>query len=369
MAVACRHERAEAVPPRPPRAHHRRGQGHRCRPGRTTPRPGRPRRAGGPGTRPPRRHRRTGGRRRGGPATSPTAGRSTRWSRPRSTQLGGLDVVVANAGVAAQLPLVGGDPAIFEQTLRVNVLGTYYTLRAAGPHISHARATRWRSPRSAARSTCRSSGAYSASKAAVEALGNMLRQEVRGAGARVGVAYFAELDTDMTSRGFGTEAAGRGARRARPSPASRRSGRHRRAGAGITRRSRRIVAPWWVAGVLPIRSWPSEWSRSPRAATSTRRCASPGRSRSGSRRRNPTPGDRSTEPEPEPEVLGVTGRRVGQRPRVLASVRGTGATSASWAGPSRRLGSGRRLGAAQPVPHARAGTGPCSAAGSGSPAG
>jgi NAD(P)-dependent dehydrogenase (short-subunit alcohol dehydrogenase family) len=49
-----------------------------------------------------------------------------------AASLGGLDVVVANAGVAAQLPLVGGDPAIFEQINRVNVLGAYYTLRAAG---------------------------------------------------------------------------------------------------------------------------------------------------------------------------------------------------------------------------------------------
>src|SRR5215218_2032248 len=31
--------------------------------------------------------------------------------------LGGLDVVVANAGVAAQLPLVGGNPATMERTL------------------------------------------------------------------------------------------------------------------------------------------------------------------------------------------------------------------------------------------------------------
>ena len=52
--------------------------------------------------------------------------------------LGGLDVVVANAGIAAQLPLVGGDPAVMERTIAVNVLGSYYTLRAAGPHISHA---------------------------------------------------------------------------------------------------------------------------------------------------------------------------------------------------------------------------------------
>src|SRR5947209_7592423 len=49
--------------------------------------------------------------------------------------LGGLDVVVANAGVAAQLPVVGGDASVFERTVDVNLCGVYYTLRAAGPHI------------------------------------------------------------------------------------------------------------------------------------------------------------------------------------------------------------------------------------------
>src|SRR5437764_11933052 len=49
--------------------------------------------------------------------------------------LGGLDVVVANAGIAAQLPLVGGDPVIFEKIVSVNLLGSYYTLRAAGRPI------------------------------------------------------------------------------------------------------------------------------------------------------------------------------------------------------------------------------------------
>src|SRR5205814_568805 len=49
--------------------------------------------------------------------------------------LGGLDVVMANAGIAAQLPIVGGDPAVFEKTQAVNVLGVYYTVRAAGRGI------------------------------------------------------------------------------------------------------------------------------------------------------------------------------------------------------------------------------------------
>jgi NAD(P)-dependent dehydrogenase (short-subunit alcohol dehydrogenase family) len=107
--------------------------------------------------------------------------------------LGGLDVVVANAGVAAQLPLVGGDPEIFERTMAVNVLGTYYTLRAAGPHISHDRGYALAVSSLGGAVHVPLMGAYSTSKAGVEALGNTLRQELRPSGARAGVAYFAEL--------------------------------------------------------------------------------------------------------------------------------------------------------------------------------
>src|SRR5690606_33925204 len=96
--------------------------------------------------------------------------------------------------------------------------------------------------------------AYSASKAAVEALGDTLRAELGPSGARVGVAYYAELDTDMTRRGFATEAAartplgGRGWRRV--TPVERAIDALER---GIARRSRRIVAPRWVALALPLR--------------------------------------------------------------------------------------------------------------------
>lgn len=167
--------------------------------------------------------------------------------------LDGLDIVVANAGIAAQLPLVGGDPSIMERTIEVNVLGAYYTLRAAGPHISHRRGYAVAVSSLGAAVHVPLMGAYSASKAAVEALGNTLRAELAPSGARVGVAYFAELDTDMTSRGFGTDAArkflgGRALTRVTPL----------RVGIdalerGIARRSRRIVAPAWVGPVLPVR--------------------------------------------------------------------------------------------------------------------
>lgn len=168
--------------------------------------------------------------------------------------LGGLDVVVANAGVAAQLPIVGGDPEVMERTIAVNVLGVYYTLRAAGPHISHPQGYALPIASVAAALHLPLMGAYSASKAGVEALGNSLRIELRPTGARVGVAYFAEIDTDMTSRGFGTEAAG--VLTARFRPAMRVAPLHVAIDAlerGIERRARRVVAPRSAAPLLPLR--------------------------------------------------------------------------------------------------------------------
>lgn len=167
--------------------------------------------------------------------------------------LGGLDVVIANAGIAAQLPLVGGDPAIFERIMAVNVLGAYHTLRIAGPHISHDQGYAVAVSSLGAAVHMPLMGAYSASKAAVEALGNTLRAELAPSGARVGVAYFAELDTDMTTRGFGTEAAKRflgGRTITRVTPLSVGLDALER---GIARRSRFICAPAWAGAVLPIR--------------------------------------------------------------------------------------------------------------------
>ena len=168
--------------------------------------------------------------------------------------LGGLDVVVANAGIAAQLPLVGGDPAVMERTLRVNVLGVYYTLRAAGPHISHRNGYALPISSVGAAVHLPLMGAYSASKAAVEAIGNTLRIELRPTGARVGVGYFAEIDTDMTSRGFGTEAAAVLTQNLKPfmrvAPLEVAIDALER---GIARRSKRIVAPGSAGPLLPLR--------------------------------------------------------------------------------------------------------------------
>ena len=166
-------------------------------------------------------------------------------------ELGGLDVVVANAGIARQLPIIGGQQGVMEAHLRVNTLGVFYTLRAAGPHISHPGGYALATASLAAAVHLPLLGAYSASKAAVEAIGNTLRQEIRRSGAKVGVAYYSELKTDMTSRGFDTTAA---KRLGGPvSPVAPVEAGLRALERGIARGSRRIAAPAWVPPLVPLR--------------------------------------------------------------------------------------------------------------------
>lgn len=170
-----------------------------------------------------------------------------------ATVWGGLDVVVANAGVAGQLALDGGDPEVMRTHIEVNVMGCYHTVRAAAPHISHPNGYAVAVASLAAAAHAPLMGAYNASKAAVEALGNTLRIELAPTGAKVGVAYFAEIDTDMTSRGFSTRAATTltgGGTILGVAPLSSAIDALDR---GIRHRSRRICAPRWIAPILPAR--------------------------------------------------------------------------------------------------------------------
>jgi len=170
-------------------------------------------------------------------------------------RLGGLDVAVANAGVGAQMTLLDGDATIWDQTLAVNLGGTYNLIRSAGPHVAHPGGYFLVTASLAAAVHLPLMSAYCASKAAVESLGDSLRIELRPAGARVGVAYYAELDTDMTARGFATQAAARaplgGHGRLPVAPVGPAIDALVR---GIARRRRRIVSPPWVGAVLPARS-------------------------------------------------------------------------------------------------------------------
>lgn len=169
-------------------------------------------------------------------------------------ELGGLDIVVANAGIASQWSVLHGDPAVLETTLRVNTLGVCHTIQAAARHIAHPGGYLLAISSLAAAIHLPLLGAYSASKAAVEALGDTARLELGPTGARAGVAYFSELATDMTTRGFDTMAASAFfGTRGTLSPVTPLDVAIDALERGIRRRAARICSPRWVTPVLLAR--------------------------------------------------------------------------------------------------------------------
>lgn len=168
-------------------------------------------------------------------------------------RLGGLDVIVANAGVAAQLPMLGGDVETMRRILDVNLLGTYLTLRSAAEHIGHPEGYALVMASAAVGAHLPLMGAYSASKAGVEALGNTLRVEMSHLGTKVGVGYLAEIDTEMTSIGFGTDAATKVRKFSALTRVSPLEVAVNALVRGIESRRRRVYAPRWVGALLPFR--------------------------------------------------------------------------------------------------------------------
>jgi NAD(P)-dependent dehydrogenase (short-subunit alcohol dehydrogenase family) len=118
-----------------------------------------------------------------------------------AVQLGGLDIAVANAGIATGGPLRLVDPQTVEDTLEVNLLGVWRTVSAALPHVVARRGHLLLVASAAAIVPTPGLGAYSAAKAGVESLGRTLRVELRRHGVTVGVAYYLFLDTPMVREG------------------------------------------------------------------------------------------------------------------------------------------------------------------------
>jgi NAD(P)-dependent dehydrogenase (short-subunit alcohol dehydrogenase family) len=170
-------------------------------------------------------------------------------------RFGALDAVVANAGVAPNGPIATIDPATFERTIEVNLLGVWRTVRACLPYVIERRGYVLPIASLAAALHLPLMAAYSASKAGVEAFADSLRVEVAHTGTRVGCAYFGFIDTDMVRRGM-DRPSGRTAReRLRgplaPAPVGAAAGAVVR---GIERRSRYVVAPRWVLPLLFART-------------------------------------------------------------------------------------------------------------------
>jgi NAD(P)-dependent dehydrogenase (short-subunit alcohol dehydrogenase family) len=114
---------------------------------------------------------------------------------------GGIDAVIANAGIATLGFVRSMDPEAFERVLEVNLLGVWRTVRACLPHVIERRGYVLMVASLAAVAHTPAMAPYATAKAGVEAFGNVLRAEVRPLGVDVGVAYFNWIDTDMVRGG------------------------------------------------------------------------------------------------------------------------------------------------------------------------
>ncbi len=170
-------------------------------------------------------------------------------------RFGALDIVVANAGVAAGGPVATIDPDHFERLIDVNLLGVWRTVRATLPHVTARRGYVLPIASLAAAMHGPMMSAYCASKAGVEAFADCLRLELRHTGTAVGCAYFSFIDTDMVRRGMDRPSGQRMRERLRgplkPPPVSAAGEAIVR---GIERRARHVVAPRWVLPVLYLRT-------------------------------------------------------------------------------------------------------------------
>jgi 3-oxoacyl-[acyl-carrier protein] reductase len=113
-------------------------------------------------------------------------------------QAGGLDLVVANAGIAHYGPFLRQDVDLVEAMTRVNWLGTVYTVKAALGHLID---------RASGHIVIVSSGAglrafpwaaaYGATKAAQRAFAEALRHELSGSGVSVTTVFPGEIATHL----------------------------------------------------------------------------------------------------------------------------------------------------------------------------
>jgi len=112
-------------------------------------------------------------------------------------ELGGLDILVNNAGLMLLGEVEGADTADWRRMLETNVLGLMYMTHAALPHLLERRGSIVQLSSSSGRVARPGSAVYSASKFAVNAFSESLRQEVTARGVRVIVLEPGVVETEL----------------------------------------------------------------------------------------------------------------------------------------------------------------------------
>jgi NAD(P)-dependent dehydrogenase (short-subunit alcohol dehydrogenase family) len=171
-------------------------------------------------------------------------------------RFGGIDVVMANAGIAPIGMTRSIDPRAFERTVEINLMGVWRTVRACLPHVVERRGYVLVIASLAAALHSPGMAPYAASKAGAEAFANSLRSEVKHLGVDVGVGYFGFIDTDLV-RGADAHPAVGHLRQETPGPIKRTypvSAVGQAVADGIEARRRWVVVPGWLRPLLVLRT-------------------------------------------------------------------------------------------------------------------
>jgi NAD(P)-dependent dehydrogenase (short-subunit alcohol dehydrogenase family) len=172
-------------------------------------------------------------------------------------KLGGLDVAVANAGIAQKqfgtARTISGEE--WERVFEVDLLGVWRTVRAALPQIVERKGQMVVVSSVYAFANGMGNSPYAVAKAGVEMLGRALRVELAPHGASASVAYFGWVGTKLVQDAFDQEDGGR-IRELSPDFLLKRIAPDE-AGAGLVRgieeRAPRIFVPKWWRYVSALR--------------------------------------------------------------------------------------------------------------------
>lgn len=113
------------------------------------------------------------------------------------TVWGGLDVVIANAGIGSMGTVAISPIEVLEKTIDVNLMGAIRTVSATLPAITQSRGYYLLVSSSSAITSIPGTAAYAASKVAIEHFGNILRLELAHKGVDVGVILSTWIETDL----------------------------------------------------------------------------------------------------------------------------------------------------------------------------
>jgi NAD(P)-dependent dehydrogenase (short-subunit alcohol dehydrogenase family) len=164
-------------------------------------------------------------------------------------RFGGIDVVLANAGILSFSSVLHGDPAAFKRVLDVNVLGVFNTVHATLPAVIERRGYVLIVSSVAAFAAAPGMAAYDASKAGVEQVANALRLEVARLGVSVGSAHMSWIDTAMVQDAKSELAKVNEMITKLPWPLNKTTSVDKCAAAfvkGIERRKKLVYSPGWV---------------------------------------------------------------------------------------------------------------------------